>query len=397
MDGKAAIDRFLADNPELEQLRAELARFNVFKALKVEHAEIRHSNALAWLLDPGETHGLGDTFLRRLLSNMLLETNARIEGLSAAQVELMDLGDVEVRREWQHIDVLVVIRGNPQVVVPIENKIGSGEGPGQLARYRKAISREFPSFLLLPVFLTLEGHASEDEDAADYITYSYAQVLTVLAKIVLQRRAQMPEAVGVFLDHYLATLRRLTMTDQQLVDLCKTIYRKHREAIDLIVELGGYSEFQQIAKEELEAGGCEVLASTRKTTWFLPSGWRELVPENGTAWTNLGRPVSVLCWMDHEGDERVRIIFEVSQMDDPKLRLQLVTRLSKAGFHVGRKAMSQEARYSRFDRHVHPVTDVSDEEELREAVKAVLAKAKDSFARAEKVLSSVFGKQSNRR
>lgn len=31
---KAALDRFLADNPELEQLSARLATFNVFRALR---------------------------------------------------------------------------------------------------------------------------------------------------------------------------------------------------------------------------------------------------------------------------------------------------------------------------------------------------------------------------
>jgi hypothetical protein len=56
----AAIDKFLADNPELEDLSAILSTFNVFRALKIEQVEIRHSNVLAWLLDPEETHGLSD-------------------------------------------------------------------------------------------------------------------------------------------------------------------------------------------------------------------------------------------------------------------------------------------------------------------------------------------------
>ena len=104
--------RFLADNDELEQLSAELATFNVFRVLKIDDAEIRHSNTLGWLLDPAESHGLGDVFLRRILSNMLLESEADIQGLSAAQVELMDFSDIEVRREWNHIDVLVIDRKN---------------------------------------------------------------------------------------------------------------------------------------------------------------------------------------------------------------------------------------------------------------------------------------------
>ena len=101
---KAALDRFLADNPELEELSARLSTFNIFRALKIEKAEIRHSNVLAWLFDPNESHGLDDLVLRRVLSNMLLDSDTDVEGISAAQVELMDFGDIEVRREWQNID-----------------------------------------------------------------------------------------------------------------------------------------------------------------------------------------------------------------------------------------------------------------------------------------------------
>ena len=62
------LDRFLADNTELEELSAKLSEFNVFRALKIEHLEIRHSNVLAWLLDPGESHGLSDiVFIYRYL------------------------------------------------------------------------------------------------------------------------------------------------------------------------------------------------------------------------------------------------------------------------------------------------------------------------------------------
>lgn len=107
---KAVLDRFLADNPELEELSAKMATFNIFRALKIEKMEIRHSNVLAWLLNPNESHGFGDTVLRRLFSNMLL--GRTLEGVSSADVELMRFDNIEVRREWKHIDVLIIDHGN---------------------------------------------------------------------------------------------------------------------------------------------------------------------------------------------------------------------------------------------------------------------------------------------
>ena len=39
-------------------------RFNIFKVLKLDNYEIRHSNFLAWLLNPKETHNLGYEFIK---------------------------------------------------------------------------------------------------------------------------------------------------------------------------------------------------------------------------------------------------------------------------------------------------------------------------------------------
>lgn len=296
-EAKTALDRFLADNDELEQLSAQLATFNIFRALKVEEVEIRHSNTLGWLLDPAESHGLGDVFLRRILSNILLESNADIEGLSAAQVELMDFSDIEVRREWKHIDVLVIDRKN-RLVLLIENKLGSGEGAGQLARYWETVGHEFQCFKLVPVFLTLEGKSSEDEEASKYITYSHARLLTALERILNQRRDQMPEAVATFLTHYTNTLRRLTMQDQTLIKLCQEIYRKHREAIELIVKYGEVSSFTELASEIVGQADCEILSKHPRELWFIPTSWANVVQENGTVWRHLPRPLSVACWIN---------------------------------------------------------------------------------------------------
>jgi hypothetical protein len=254
-----ALGAFLADD-ELEQLSAQLATFNIFRALKVEDAEIRHSDTLAWLLDPAESHGLGGVFLRRVLSDVLLESGADIEGLSAAQVELMDFSDVEVRRERRHIDVLVVDRKN-EVAVLIENKVHGSESPGQLARYRLAVSKEFPPpFRVVPVFLTLEGEPATGGKTGEWVAYSHARLLRVLGRVINQRRGQMPEAVLTFLDHYTDTLQRLTMQDEALVDLCRRIYRRHKHAIKLIVQYGEVTAFRELASDIVaHDAGCEVL------------------------------------------------------------------------------------------------------------------------------------------
>ena len=180
------------------------------------------------------------------------------------------------------------------------------------------------------------------------------------------------------------------MEDEELVELCKTIYRRHREAIDLITEFGSVGTGQQIIEDVLAEEGYELLRSAPRFIMFMPESWRKIVPENGTAWTRMKRPVSVACWFQL-GREKVRAAFELSRMDDPKLRLACAEKLRDAGFKLTRKAFDEDAKYSRFFSLVQRVEDMSDEEAVRNAAKKLLQKAKSQFPKAEEVFREVFG------
>src|SRR4030067_1768451 len=126
IETRRKLDTFLVDNHELEILNSKLAQFNILRILKIERSEIRHSNVLAWLLDPRETHGLGASFLRRFLSRILIENEGVDVPFTPAHVELMRLEEVEVFRERNNIDRLVHCCSD-HVVILIENKIRSRE------------------------------------------------------------------------------------------------------------------------------------------------------------------------------------------------------------------------------------------------------------------------------
>ena len=63
-DEEEALREFLADSECLEPLSEWTRRLNVFDVLKITNTEIRHSNVLAWLMDPAENHGLHDGVIR---------------------------------------------------------------------------------------------------------------------------------------------------------------------------------------------------------------------------------------------------------------------------------------------------------------------------------------------
>ena len=101
------LESLFVNNPGLDRLRAYLGRFNPIKTMGMEHMEIRHSAILSWLLNPQETHGLGDSFLKAFVSEALCGIDGQ-EKPSALDVYQADMMDAEIRREWRHIDLLVL-------------------------------------------------------------------------------------------------------------------------------------------------------------------------------------------------------------------------------------------------------------------------------------------------
>lgn len=344
------LDAFLVDNQELELLNARLSAFNLFNVLRIERVEIRHSNVLAWLLSPNETHGLGANFLRRFLSRLLMDHEEARIPLTPAQVELMDFNDVEVLREWQNIDVVARSRSDRWCLM-IENKVKGGETRDQLVRYLKVARTEMPDHVMIPVFLTLEGEdPSSEAMEAGYLRLSHTHILELAEQIVSQHRSRIPDDARVLLDHYFVTLRRLTMQDQELIDLCKAIYRKHRDAIELIIEYGSASNVIDACKAEIESQvECEFAKALPNSLWFLPKEMGNLLPDRElNGWTYLPRKSPVMWWFYYTKKQgQLKLVLEVGPMMDGQTRIRLLEAIRSAGLKVREAGFREEAKYTR--------------------------------------------------
>ena len=113
------LESFFINNPSIDRLEAYLSRFNPIRIMRMEGMEVRHSNILGWLLDPLESHGLSDRFLRAFLAEALKGESGKGHP-TALDIIQADLRDIEVRREWQHIDLFLLSRRNNWVFI-IEN------------------------------------------------------------------------------------------------------------------------------------------------------------------------------------------------------------------------------------------------------------------------------------
>jgi hypothetical protein len=276
----AALEAFVTENDDLLALEERIGRFNIFDALEITRVELRHSNFLAWLLTPGASHGQGDLFLKALLMDML--RHARATGIappvSPVLLDGADLHGCDIRREWRHIDLLIV-SNDPAFVVAIENKVDSGEHSGQLNRYRDTIAKEFPARAALRVFLTPDGaEASED----DWLPYSYADLHRVLSRVRRTSGGSLGSEVGVFVDQYLSLIGSRFMDDPQLDELCRRIYANHRQALQLIWDRVGspasgvLGAFEDALLQDGERW--HIFNRTSKRVDFVPRAWLDWIP-----------------------------------------------------------------------------------------------------------------------
>ena len=168
---RQVLEAFLIDNPDLERLEILLAEFNFFEAVGVTRQELRHSDFLAFLLDPRQPHGLGDSFLSIFLRKVVQSSDLTGMPFSAIDVTLWDLADTKVRREWRRIDLLI-LNESLQLAIIIENKIGSSEHSDQLRRYLDVVSKIFHGWRVAGVYLTPDGDAPS-EDAFVPCSYKF--------------------------------------------------------------------------------------------------------------------------------------------------------------------------------------------------------------------------------
>jgi len=148
-----------------EVARANGERFNVFSALGVETAEVRHSAFLAELLNPNGAHAQGAVFLRLFFDMLQANFVEQFQWkLSDDEIDGFEVTAEAHRGDFGRIDILIE-RGDRCMV--IENKIYAGDQERQLGRYYDyAKAKE----CVAVIYLTLDGKAPDK-----YTLYGEAQ------------------------------------------------------------------------------------------------------------------------------------------------------------------------------------------------------------------------------
>ena len=286
---RIALEAFLIDNPELEQLEELLGQFNIFEAIGAVRQEVRHSDFLAFLLDPSQPHGLDNLFAQRLLQHVV--ANLSVPNIAPTRIDLAlrNFGNLEVRREWRNIDLLLLDEEH-QTAVIIENKVDSNEHSDQLIRYREIVAQNFPTWQRFGIYLTLDGDEPSDDF---YAPLSYGELVDLLEALTGARASTLGPDVLALMRHYIEMIRRHILTDSEIADLCRRIYRKHQKALDLIYEHRPdlQLEIQELCERLVsEHAELELDYSTKSRIRFVLKSW-DAIPEllEGSGWTPSNR------------------------------------------------------------------------------------------------------------
>lgn len=235
LSDEEALKQFLLDIDCLNALNPWRNTFNLFDVLKISKTEIRHSNMLAWLLDPNENHGLQDNVIKGFIEQLVKKLNN--DTVNIFDLLLMNFYSFKVYREWKSIDILLVSE-ECKIVICVENKVYSGEHDNQLNRYRDVVKAHYTANsegeLYTHYFVYLTPNGDDASDSENWNNLTYFDLIQIIEASV-GKSYLLPDS-ELLIKNYIETVRWHIVGDENLIRICNDIYKKHKKALDLIYE-----------------------------------------------------------------------------------------------------------------------------------------------------------------
>lgn len=411
------LEAFFVNNTAFAQIEAYLDRFNPIQVMGMARMEIRHSAILAWLLDPQESHGLDDHFLKAFLCEAL-RGNSNLGTPTALDVTQADLRDAEIRREWMNMDIFILSTSNQWAFV-IENKFDSRQHEGQLAGYiskvKSVFEQDLGTLAVRGIFLAL--HDEEPHDSS-YAPIRYEAIVDILPRLIATKVNSVQAEVGVFLHHYIDTLKDATgMSDERndMERLARDLYRNHRRVLDFVVEHGARSDFA-LAAESLfgdvakHTNGSVVVAGqsisrsdiSKNYVSFVPDSWYAALGGGSYSWPGcekwwMGLPL--IAWLECYGSPdssagSVKLVMEVGPLSSHEFRRELIQQLQNEAetqdltrIKFQKSAADEGKKYSRFlAKNSVSLRDMQNVDEIEEAMRKLMERFKPEFEMVAQVL-----------
>ena len=199
--------RNLIDDPRFRAYHREIVEprdFNTFDVLRYADYEIRHSNVLAWLLRPDDTHGIGSQFLKWFVNHV----NTR---LAAGDIERLpetsfEAANVDVWRERDYVDITVRFK-REKCLIAVENKTVSASSYHlvQVRDYEQSLRKKYKNHVVRSVLLTTSPEESVNFPGIAHIGWN--SVRQAIGSVLTDGRPPSP-SVQAFIQQYLDMVGR---------------------------------------------------------------------------------------------------------------------------------------------------------------------------------------------
>jgi hypothetical protein len=407
----------LDHSKEFEILHQKFHQFNPLKVLRVDRFEIRHSNVLAWLLDPNENHQLGSFFLKKLLSRLItrVENEDKVKKVDFLSCFYASFSDAEVYREVKtetnrYIDLLLV-SPSQKIVLVIENKFHATESDGQLLDYLTYARHHYQGYTVIPIFLTLTSDAPSHPD---YWILDYHDVLEIIHFHLELQRESILNSVYEFLTHYTSILQEELVQDEEAIQLALDVYQANQAAIDLLYlsqhnefrkqpryrqlfqQVDGFTNSHQEAVKRLYEKkkqtinyifkiGSNVLreafltfvqiekipeeiykAHIQVPNFILPE-WLDFVDTIGEPEPGYWRGHGLIIWFERTWNEQLKVNIEVGPVPYEK-RLALLTALECQGISFRTSAKLEGKKYTKIYTQATEILDWANKQEIVEGM-----------------------------
>lgn len=241
-------------------LPSEQARpWGLFKLFKSTTDEVRHSFILAYLLDPNNPHGLGQSFLQALMKRL---------GLDAEP----DFSEAEVHTELACGSVIAdVVVDLPDAAIIIEDKVWAPESPRQTIDQEKAFRSDarFRDKRLMFVFLTPGGQSAQNPN---YIPCSWTEVSSTIANLSLAHLRGLPIQTYLLLTELVEHIEEnLSMGNKEWA----VIPEKSKLYLEFASDIRQVSAAFEKTVEDIQRGWCDLAEQV------MPGGrWESRFPRS---------------------------------------------------------------------------------------------------------------------
>ena len=226
---------------DLEELEQELNKFNLFDVLAATHNENLHSLIIKWLLDPEESHGLKDYFLKKFLMSAIIQNinNPYLKGLEITPVDIdaFDFNNSLIQTEEvfpkkRRGDISITNESN-KLYILIENKIKQGEGDKQTLEYVEETEERYRDYNRIYIYLTPDGSAPESEK---FITLGYSDLIKVIDEVLTSKEDEINDNAKFIISQLKRNVEVNILNESKIEELCLRIWGRHEKALETIIK-----------------------------------------------------------------------------------------------------------------------------------------------------------------